>query len=440
MLTSFQGAAGVLVLFALTSAFFAVGSWPLALWPTLRTHWRAWLLYVVVTAAYLPLYLIRLKTSTIGVTKPPTFSFVLNFAGLLLRDTFLPGAFGGPWRWAYSGVSTLASPPSTLAWISWALAILVLLTSLTYAWDAWRAWVILAAWFVLVDVVPVIAGRSTYIASAVLGLSARYVWDGAAVLALCLGLAFLPIIGSPRPQRQHRRLGRTEFAAATTLIVAIVFGAIWSYADYPNDPSVATGRSYLATAQTALAGVPSGTVIFDNAAPPAVTGGIAGPADMASAVLSPLEVGPAASRPKFVTQPDGTYNHLMEFNVFGQLVPALPFGASSGQPPAADGSCWPASNGTVTVPLQAMATDASTLRIGYIGAGNGQLLITFGSQSVVYNSGSGLNSAFLPANGASAQSVTIQAISGTLPCVGDVEAGAVGIAPGTAIPAFAVSG
>jgi hypothetical protein len=74
MLSSFQGAAAAPLLFVVTSAFFTTGPWSRALWPTLREHWRAWGLYAALTAAYGALYLVRLRTSTVGLTKPATFS------------------------------------------------------------------------------------------------------------------------------------------------------------------------------------------------------------------------------------------------------------------------------------------------------------------------------------------------------------------------------
>ena len=85
-----------------------------------------------------------------------------------------------------------------------------------YAWRAWRAWAILAGWLIVADIVPVLAGRSSLVPGAVLGLSARYVWDATAILVLCLGLAFMPLAGAPGPLRSPRRLSRPEFAAATT--------------------------------------------------------------------------------------------------------------------------------------------------------------------------------------------------------------------------------
>jgi hypothetical protein len=441
MLSAFEGAAVPLLLFAVTSAFFVRGTWPRALWQALREHWRAWGLYAGVTAAYLGLYLVKLSTSTVGPAKPATFADVLDYAGTLLRETFLPGAFGGPWRWAASGVEALTAPPPALAWMSWVLAADIVLVSVMYAWQAWRAWAILAGWLVIVDIVPVLAGRSSLVSGAVLGLSARYVWDASGILVLCLGLAFLPLAGGTGPWRRPRRLSRPELAGATTVVAAIVFGSLWSYYDYPADPTAAAARSYLATARLALTDAPSGTAIVDEPVPPDVTGGLfSGPVSEASAVLSPLLPGPAGTGTRFVAQPDGTYDRLMEFDGYGRLVPSSILGLAS-QPLAAGRSCWPAAGGDVVVPLTADATDVSTLRIGYLSAGSGQVLVTFGARSQVYRFTKGLHSAYLPVAGANGDSVLIQPVSGTVPCIGDVQAGALlPSAGGPAIPPLAVTG
>jgi hypothetical protein len=441
MLSAFEGAAVPLLLFAVTSAFFTSGPWSRALWPALRAHWRAWGLYAALAAAYAALYLVRLGASTVEPAKPATFADVLTYAGTLLRETFVPGAFGGPWRWSASGVEALTDPPAALAWMSWVLAVVVVLVSLMYAWRAWRAWAILAGWLIVVDIVPVLAGRSSLVSAAVLGLSARYVWDATGILALCLGLAFMPLAGAPGPWRSPRRLSRPEFATATTLITAIVFGSLWSFYDYPADSTAAAARSYLATARLALASAPSGTVIVDDPVPSDVLGGLfIGPVSQASNVLSPLLAGPPDGRPKFITQPDGTYDHLLEFDGYGRLVPSSVLGVAS-QPLPGGGACWPAQGGSVVVRLNSVAAGASTLRIGYLSSGPAQVLVTFGSRSLRYSVQEGLHAAYLPVAGASAATVVIRQVSGAIPCIGDAAAGVLlPVAAGPAIPSLTVTG
>jgi hypothetical protein len=440
MLSDFQGAATPLLLFVLTSAFFAQGAWSRALWPTLRGHWRAWALYVALAGGYLAFYVNRLDAAPSPSGAPATVANDLTYAGTLLRKTFLPGAFGGPWRWADTGVQALTSAPAALTWASEALGLVVVLASLMLAWRAWRAWVILAGWIVVVDIVSVAAGPSSLIADVVQGLSARYVWDATGILVLCLGLAFLPLVDSAAAWQPPRRLSRPELTAATTLIAVIVVGSLWSFYDYPSDPAAASASSYIATARVALRQAPAGTVIADEQTPSYVTGGFFGPVANASSVLSPLLAGlPGSTRPRFVTQPDATIDNLMEFNGFGQLVPAGIVGVVSPARPAG-AACWSTGSNIAVIPLKSVATGAGTLRIGYLSGTVGQVLVTYGGRSQALTIEKGLNSAYLPVQGSS-RAVIVQQLSGTMPCVGDAQAGVLlPSSAATPIPRLAVAG
>jgi hypothetical protein len=439
MMTAVQGTATPLLLFVLMSASFTQGTWSRALWPTLREHWRAWALYAALAAGYLAFYVNRLLASPAPSGPPATVNNDLTYAGTLLRKAFLPGAFGGPWRWAGTGLQALTSPPTALIWTSEALGLVVVLASLVYAWRAWRAWVILAGWLVVVDITAVAAGQSSFVAGVVLGASARNVWDATGILVLCLGLAFLPLADGIAARRPPRRLSRPEYAGVTTLIVAVIVGSLWSFYDYPSDPTAASASSYIATARAALDQAPAGTVIVDAPTPSDVTGGLLGPVSNASSVLSPLLGGLPGTRPRFVTQPDGTIDNLMEFNGFGRLVPASIMGVGSPARPAGQ-VCWSTGSDIAVIPLTSVATGASTLRMGYLSAGPGQVLVTYGGRTQALSIEKGLHSAYLPVQGSSG-AVLVQQSSGAMPCVGDAEAGVLTpSSTGTAIPPLAVTG
>jgi len=439
MLSDLSGAATPLLLFVLTSAFFTEGRWSRTLWPALREQWRAWALYVALAAGYLVFYVSRLDASPAPSGPPATVANGLTYAGTLLRKTFLPGAFGGPWRWVGTGVQALTSPPIALIWASMALGLVVVLASLMYAWRVWQAWAILAGWIVVVDIAGVAVGGSSLIAGVVQGLSARYAWDATGILVLCLGLAFLPLADGAAAWRPRQRLSRPELAATTTLIAAIVVGSLWSFYDYPADPAADSASSYIATARVALYQAPAGTVIVDGPTPSGVTGGLFGPVSNASSVLSPLLAKLPGTRPRFVTQPDGTIDKLMEFNDLGQLVPAGLLGVVSPARPAGT-SCWNSGSDIAEIPLSSVATSATTLRIGFLAGSPGRVLVSYGGQTQVLTVEAGLHSGYLPVHGSSG-AVLVQPLSGPLPCVGDAEAGAfLPSSAGPAIPATPVAG
>jgi hypothetical protein len=448
MLSTFRGAGVPLLLFALTSAFFVDGRWSRAAWATLRDHWRVWSLYAVLTVGYIVVYVVQLGTSSDKPGRPGAFTGVFAFASTLLRNTFVPGIFGGPWRWFAAGGYAIASPPTALADMTWLLAAAVVIASLWNRPVAWRAWAILVGWLVFVDMVPVLLGRAFILPGALLGAETRYVWDAVGVLALCLGMAFLPVNAEqpvqPTGERpvQHGRLrvGWPVLAVTASVLTATVIGSIWSLHSYEADTTSAPGKSFIATARIALAEAPTGTVIVDDSVPQEVMGGLfVGPVAAASNLLAPLVTGRARGTPQFVAQPDGTFDHLMEFDGWGRLVPSVVAGAAS-RPLAAPRSCWPERNGTVVIQLRSQATNPSTVRLGYLAGSAGQVLVEFGGSADPYTVQQGLNSAFLPVTG-SGRTILVVPISGNLPCIGDAEAGVLlPSGAGPAIPPLAVTG
>lgn len=441
MASSLRGAAVPLLLLALTSAFFVEGSWLRGVVVSLRERWPGWLAYLVITAGYLVVYGVQLSTSSVNPGRPGSFGDVFKFGLTQLRDNFIPGSLGGPWRWIGAGVYAAANPPAVLAAASWVIAAAVVVVSIFYRPRAWRAWAILAGWLVIVDIVPVVLGRASFVPGVLLGLVTRYVWDATGILALCLGLAFLPLaVVAQRHTRGRLRYHQPLRNAAACVLTAMVIGSVGSFYSYPTDPGAAAGRSYVATARIALAQAPSGTVILDDPIPADVVGGqFVDSTAMASSLLAPLIAGQQHVRPRFITQPHGTYAHLLEFDGWGRLVHAVISGTSS--PPLSPGhSCWSAHSGTVEVPLLASATRATMMQIGYLAGSPGQILVNFGGQTLLYTYKRGFKEAYLPVHG-SGSTVEIERISGPMPCVGAVRVGSLlPSTTGKAIPQLAVSG
>jgi hypothetical protein len=191
-----KGAVTPLLLFALTSGFLVKGRWMAGVAIATRRYWRAWLLYGVLLAGYCALFFSRLGSSTTPPSSPGPAGRVISFVSTLIGTTLVPGALGGPWRWTVIGDGyAQASPPAALQQLSWGLALLIVVASCVYRVRAWRAWAIIVGWIAVADVFPVVIGRLGVSQPALLGLQARYVTDAVSVLALCLGLAFLPLAG-----------------------------------------------------------------------------------------------------------------------------------------------------------------------------------------------------------------------------------------------------
>ena len=368
LLFDVQGALVSLVLFALTSAYLVPGRWPAAARRTLRSFRRAWLIYGAVTAAYVILFLIKLQTSAQQPISPRHVSGVLSLAATMLRVGFIPAAVGGPWRWFVPGGDYgFAAEIPVLTQVTWVLAALIVGASLWYRRHALRSWLILAGWLLLADFGPVAISRLTELPASLLGADTYYLADSAPVLAVCVGLAFWPVIGEHDPYRARRPRSLPLAVTAFAVTGAFLAGSIWSGITYLGSTSSARTRSYVGTARSALANARPGTVILSAPTPWYVMyAGFQGSVTQTSQVLGPLV--PERAGIRFVTAPNQAITNLMMFDSRGRLRPALDVGASSVRPSGAR-ACWPVRSAATKIPLSAhVFRYAWIVRLSYSGA------------------------------------------------------------------------
>jgi len=363
------------LLFALTSGFFASDNWGRAAVATLRKYWRAWVLYAAIAAGYVALYLHQLPTSYQQPQKPGQFANVLTVASLMARVTFIPVALGGPWHWTSLGDWALAAEFPPLTELAWSVALLVVLVSLWYRRHAVRAWIILAAWVALTAIVPVVVGRvGLGISPQVLGTDVHYLADSLPVIAVCVGLAFWPMAGEEngyraRPQPLFRQVG------ATALVVVYLAGSLWSYANYESVTSTAVSRSYLATARVAVAEARPGSVLVDSIVPQQVFpfGG------HTSVILRPFTEAAPDQHLTWTTAPSGVLPSLLMFDWEGRLRAAVLTGRSVA-PAKGRRGCWTVAGKPTSIPMGSPVYDWSwELGLTYHGPA-ATLAVDFGGQ------------------------------------------------------------
>jgi hypothetical protein len=442
------------LLFGITSAFLVgAPSWLAGARLALRRYWRAWLAYLGVDAGYAVLLWWSLQTSTI-TPQAPSFGSAVSFAGGLVKDTLLPGAIGGPWRWwpVGGGSYALSAAPPGLIEFSVVLVAVVVAASVALRRTAWRAWVIFATWFVLADLVPVTIGRLITKYAGIFVLETRYVADAIPALAICLGLAFLPLAWEPQEVRDShlrfrayvRRPGAIQVRRrAVALLVGIfVFGSIWSAQAYESTTSGATARSYIANGTSALRLVQRGTVVLDWPVPDGIESPLFGKFSGTATVLGELEQGPLAHKIRWIAPVRGTVDGLMMFDDTGRLHFAQVYGVGSPSRAKYQGlrRCWPLRHGRIVVPfVQASSPDAWMLRIGYLwppGAA-GSVIVHFGNETRVLSVKPGVHSGYVPVSGV-ARNVVLDGLGTTHLCVSDAEAG--WLAPALGGPVFPPNG
>jgi hypothetical protein len=405
MLAADQGALVPVLLFALTAGYFEPGRLRDATRQALTGHWRVWVAYGAVLAGYCAVFFAQLVGTGVHVAGPGKATSLYEFAGTLLGVTVLPGLLGGPWRWQASGYA-VAAPPAAAQYLAWVLVAIVVLASCVFRLRAWRAWVILLGWIVAADIVPAAIGGFPLYATA-LGRETGYLADATGVLALCLGLAFLPAGESVRPTpRAVRVLAISAFCffIAGTVVSQQAFGAV---------VSGSAARSYIATARKALASAPAGTLIVNSPTPDAVLNPGFFPAEADTVqVIGPLaRSGKRARRAVWTPALTGVPLRPMIFNGAGKLAPVVVAGVNSVPPPKqppgklpdqhAVLACWNVTGSGTVIPLEgALYSWSWTARLAYSGPA-GVLWISLGdggSQQVSLPAGQHI--AYVPLTGA----------------------------------------
>lgn len=414
MLAADKGAVVPLLLLALTAGFFTARP------RDVFKYWRAWLLYGAVLAAYLGIFFARLSTSTVRPGSPASVGHIVSLVATMMGTALLPSAVGGPWRWSTGSGFEYATPPAALQQLSWAVCLLVVIVTCAWRVRAWRAWAILAGWIAAADVAPVVLGRLGVFSGSLLGSEIRYLTDAAGVLALCVGLAVLPVTGERDPYRfQLGALQRPLSGVAAGVILAAALGSIWSLESLQSksNATTAASRSYIATAQAAMTEASPGTVIVDTGVPQAIMDpGLFWNNALTSQVIGAM-AGPSQHL-TWVRTPQGVYTDPLMFDGQGQLRPLAIVGSYSWPPPRvrtgpnAGQSCWNVTTAGANIPLLGpVFRYAWTIRIAYTGPA-GNLAVGFGGNWTRVSLPAGKHVAYVPALG-SGSAVNLQLASGS---------------------------
>jgi hypothetical protein len=428
-----------LLLFGLTAAFLIESRSLLGgCFSALRRYWQAWLLYVVLDVVYVLILVQALHTSTSQPKVPVSASGVLTFAWELVRDTLLPGMVGGPWQWfpVEGGSFSFAAPPSALVAISVIVVIALAVASVWLRPVAWRAWLILAGWVLAADILPVAIGRLDAFNAPVLGLETRYVADATPVIAICIGLAVLPLVTDNANvavgRRRRRRIDSQQLRlVAAGLAGLFLFSSIWSVQAYEGVTNGTEASNYIANSKLALAQAPRGTVVADRHVPQSIVIGTFYGYAFASKVVGYMERGALKGKLRWLRSPHGTVDNLMIFGPDGRLYPVWVYGASSARKPSHP--CFPVRRNRIKLYFNGQPPPfADTLRIGYIWpsyAGNSMVLVRYGDRTRTLAVRPGVHSGYVPISGR-ADGVVISGLGGARMCVGDVQAGDLGPGPG----------
>jgi hypothetical protein len=443
------------LMFAITAGFLTgARSWLTGAAVALRTYARAWLVYGALMVGYAVMFFVAFSSSAQQAQAPTSASAVLSVGSTLIRDTFVTGAFGGPWHWLPlpDGQQALAQPPSFIVLLCGVATIALLAVSVLLRPLALRAWAILLGWVVIADVLPLVIGRLSGGLQGFLGLETRYLADAACVLAICVGLAFLPVIGSTEveaashPRRTPTAAQRLRVVlaadqnlryAGAVLVAVFVVSSIWSVHAYQaSTPGSAAARTYVTNIKKAVRVVPRGTTVLDQFMPQQLVEGLFGkPYALESSVIGDLEQGKLAGKVDWVSNTKGTIDDLRVFGSDGELYPAVIEGVYSvNRTGTGFKGCWPARKGHVVVRFQRTTGIYDwTLRLTYIwGSAPSTLSVHYGGLVRQLAVKKGVHNAYLPVNGQVTKFV-VSGFGATGLCVTGAESGII-VPFGPAIP------
>ncbi len=399
MASADQGAVVPLLLFAITVTLAhgqpgPQGSpvrWTSAAWGALAEHRRVWLLYGALLAAYCAIFFAQLSASGTALPGPGATTRLYRFAGSIIGTSMVPGALGGPWRWAASGYAQ-AAPPAALRYLSWAAVVIVVAVSIARRRSAWSAWAIGLGWVVLADIVPVAVKGFGAFSAETLGATTGYVSDATAVLALCVGLALLP----PADAATRSRPVRAVAIAACGVFVA---GAAVSLPAFVAATPSAAARSYIATARVAIRDAPPGSLVVDGPVPAAVlSAGLFGAAADTSRVIEPL-AGGRRTRLSWTATPAGVVVHPMMFDDLGRLRP-LALAGPSWVPPPIGITCLRGAAASTSIPLDgSLYRWPWVVRLSYSSASAGLLVIGLGQGDGRISVPAGTHDVYVPVVG-----------------------------------------
>ncbi|MCY4726189.1 hypothetical protein NYO98_07845 [Nocardioides sp. STR2] len=239
------------VLAAISYGWFETGGPVHRLRSMLRRLWWAGAVAAVIGvgtiayyAAYVPLETMDRDWGLLG-----------PLASSMIGTAFTTGILGGPWAWmSPQAPAAFADPPVWLAHLSWVVVAAVVGHAFLVRRRTLRAWALLAGYLVLL-LVLLWSSRAPYVGP-IAGAEYRYLTDAAAMTALALGLAYLPLAGAPgssEPREAPMFTPRLPVVIPLALALVVSVSGVWSSIGYARIwHEFVAPRDYVRTLSAAL--------------------------------------------------------------------------------------------------------------------------------------------------------------------------------------------
>ncbi len=270
-----------------------------------RRGFRLWVPSLVVTAAWIVVYLV--------VVDQKRWSFDVAMTWDLLSRSvthgIVPGLVGGPWDWQrWAPASPWATPPVTVMVLGWVALAAVVAVSLVRKERIGAVWLVALGYAVACQI-PIYLMRSSRFTALELAQTLRYLPDLVVVLALLMA------VGLCAPNRERSRWLDSS-SARTGVIVSLtgvfVASSLYSTATFLTSWRDNPAQPYLQNARAGLAAATDAPML-DQEVDPMVLQRVAWPENLASHMFALLR-----DRPEFA----GTTTELRMLDSGGRLVDA----------------------------------------------------------------------------------------------------------------------
>lgn len=373
----------------LSACYFAEGS----ITARFRSLWQRYRLgismYVVLGLAYLVVY------ARIGLTFDPHRAgsdalgeVVSNMA----VQAYLPGVVGGPLHWGYLEQGAFPQPGAPVVLASLVVIGLVLRELARNRRRSLRAlW--FPAFFLGCNIVLVLAGRASYV-GALISLDYRYQGELAAVTAIALACAALPIRGAVETVEVTGSSQLLDHPQRVTALVAVVsaLGTVSSVQYARHWQSAAPAEGYFQHLLGDLATKPAPVPLIDASLPPNVMFGLGYPENALSHLLHDY-----GDETRFV---DVATDHVDMVDHRGHVVPAYVPDTRHGRPGPSEQCGYRVRSQPVTVRLDGpVAFGGWWVRIGYIATGASPVRVTTGDTTYPTTVEPGLHALYVRGGG-----------------------------------------
>lgn len=394
----------------LAVAYFESGGPVRRLVGTVRRFWPAILIGAVAGLGYLAYY----ASSTTGQSELPSFGDSIEAIENMIGNAFAAAVAGGPWLW--KDENGIAAPPDWAVHVSWVLIVLVIAYGALRRRRTGRAWALLAGYLAILA--GLLVSNRVAVYGGDIGLEYRYLTDAACVVALTVGLVFLPLRGAVQSSepRDPPLLTRPVPVVAIVVVTALVAvsGTVSTvrYVSWwrgHND-----GQQFMQTLADEMKN--RGIVaVADTAVPDSVMSGLLAPDNTVQplSTLLPGELSfPDWSPALAVVDDDGSL-HQVEIE-----------GGTTALPGPTEGCGWRVDEDGRTIPLTNQTLDWTWwLRIGYLSSGDSPVTVEADGTVVDAEVMAGLNDLYVKITG-SFDSVRIDGLDpDVVMCVDAIEVG-----------------